>query len=220
MALGGDGGPRVVAAPSEGDSVIELPAPRLTGPVSVEEALLRRRSVRDFADAPLTAAELSQLLWAAQGITGSEGERTAPSAGALYPLEIYAAVGAVEGIPAGVYRYRPRGHRLARARSGATADVRPALSAAAVGQESVAEAAVAIVIAAVYERTSVKYGDRAKRYVHMEVGHAAQNVSLACEALGLGTVVVGAFEDAKVREVLGMDAGERPLAILPVGRRR
>lgn len=197
--------------------VIDLSRPRLSGTLSVEEALARRRSIRSYADRPLHLQELAQLLWAAQGITDpTGGRRTAPSAGALYPLEIYAVVGEVEGVPPGVWRYLPRSHQLVLLQEG---NVRDALCEAAVGQSSVREAPVSIVITGVYARTTMKYGERGERYVHMEAGHAGQNIYLQAESLGLGTVSVGAFHDAEVRRVLGITADETPLYIMPVGAR-
>ncbi len=191
---------------------ISLPQPDLTGPVSVEEAMAKRRSVRSYDKRPLKQKEIAHLLWAAQGVTASWGGRTAPSAGALYPLEVYIAVNGVEGLPAGVYSYEPKGHRLRQIRSG---DVRDALSQAALGQRCVRDAPAIIVISAVYERTTRKYGPRGRRYVYMEVGYASQNVYLQCEALGLGTVAVGAFDDDKVKRILGEDP--EPLLLMPVG---
>ncbi len=196
---------------------VTLPAPRHEGQLSVEAALLRRRSVRNFEALGLTLAELSQLLWAVQGVTDASGYRTAPSAGALYPLEVYVVAGAVESVPPGVYKYDVRGHRLGARLEG---DRRRDLSRAALGQSWIEDAAAALVIAGVYRRTTRKYGDRGIRYVQMEVGHAAQNVYLAAEALQLGTTVVGAFEDEDVAAVVGLDADEAPLCILPVGRPR
>jgi SagB-type dehydrogenase family enzyme len=199
-----------VTAPS-----LALPAPRLTGPLSVEEALARRRSVRDFADEPVTAAQLAQLLWAAQGVTAPvSGLRTAPSAGALYPLEVYVAVERVVGIPAGVYRYAPASHRLELVLD---RRVRPELGEAALSQAAVAGAPVTIALAAVYARTTQKYGDRGRRFVHMEAGHAAQDVYLQATALGLGTVSIGAFDDDRVHAVLAMHPDEEALYLLPVG---
>lgn len=195
---------------------IELPPPRVSGSISIEEALVQRRSIRSYSGVPLSLEELGQLLWAGQGVTHPRGFRTAPSAGALYPLELYAVVGEVEGLEAGIYHYRPQGHALARLADG---DRREPLARAALHQSWVKEASVVIVIAAVFERTSRKYGARASRYVHMEVGHAGQNVFLQAEALGLAAVVVGAFEDEEVSAVLGLPAGTRPLGLMPVGRK-
>ena len=157
---------------------------------------------------------VGQLLWAAQGVTSPDRRRTAPSAGALYPLEVFLVAGNVTGLDAGVYRYRPKEHALMPHAPG---DVRRALAHSALGQAWLADAAAVIVIAAVYERTRTKYGERTERYVVMEVGHAAQNVYLQAESLGLGTVMVGAFGDREVKQVLGLAAGEAPLALMPVG---
>jgi len=198
-------------------SVIKLPAPRLSGEVSLEEALLERRSVRDYAPESLRLEEVSQLLWAAQGVTAEWGGRTAPSAGALYPLETYLVAGDVVSLAPGVYRYNPEGHELVKVRDG---DVREQLAVASVGQTCVKEGAISIIIAAVYERTTGKYGERGIRYVHMEAGHAAQNIYLQATALDLGTVTVGAFHDDQVRDIIGMPANESPLYVIPVGRKK
>jgi SagB-type dehydrogenase family enzyme len=194
---------------------IKLPAPDYRGNTSVEEALSKRRSVRFYSGEDLSIEEVSQLLWAAQGITGPG--RTAPSAGALYPLELYLVVGDVDGLDKGVYQYRPVEHELEKA---VTGDLRVELSKAAVGQnqEHVRDAAVDLVFTAVYERTTGKYGERGIRYVHMEAGHAAQNVYLQAVSLELGTVVIGAFIDDKVKELVNAEEQEEPLYIMPVGR--
>ena len=197
-----------------GDTVV-LPEPRDSGEISVEEALLERRSIRNYKDEALTLAEVSQLLWAAQGITHPGGYRTAPSAGALYPLEVYVVAGNVDGLRPGIYKYCPQGHELEKVAGG---DVQAELCAAALGQECVEDGAAVLVFAAVYERTTRKYSERGVRYVHMEVGHAAQNVYLQTVSLGLGTVVVGAFDDDEVERLLQMEDDERALCIMPVGR--
>lgn len=194
---------------------INLPQPRLKSDASLEETLLNRRSVREYAPAPLTLDEVAQLLWAAQGLTAKWGGRTAPSAGALYPLEVYLVAGNVTGLAAGVYRYAPEQHQLVLIRSG---DTRHELAEAALAQDWIQEGAVSIVITAVYERTTRKYGERGIRYIYMEAGHAAQNVCLQAVALNLGTVVVGAFHDEDVRNILGIPQNETPLYIMPVGR--
>lgn len=194
-----------------------LPKPRPDSQISVESALRRRRSVREFEKRPLTLSEVSQLLWAAQGFSDPEGKRTAPSAGALYPLEVLVVTGRAGELPAGVYRYRPASHDL---RLLAQGDKRPKLAAAALAQDWLADAPVTIVLAAVLARTARKYGRRAERYMHLEVGHAAQNVHLQAVALNLGTVVVGAFDDAEVKRVLSLDTEEQPLCLMPVGRSR
>ncbi len=199
-----------------GDSgAIALPAPGYDGDISVEKALSERRSIRNYTGEALTLAQVSQLLWAAQGVTDVNGFRAAPSAGALYPLELYAVVGNVAGLAPGVYRYRPEGHGLLKVFDG---DRRKDLSRAALNQSWVNDGAVAIVITAVYERTKSRYGERGVRYVDMEAGHASQNIYLQAVALGLGTVAVGAFEDGEVKKVLGLPENEAPLYIMPVGK--
>jgi SagB-type dehydrogenase family enzyme len=201
---------------SPGDKVA-LPEPRYDGSLSLEGALAQRRSVRNFAPGAVTLDEVSQLLWSAQGMTGPQGHRAAPSAGALYPLEIYLVTGNVVGLEAGVYKYIPRGHFLTKHRDG---NRLAALSTAAWDQSWIRDASCILVIAADIKRTAVKYGERAERYVHMEVGHAAQNVYLQTAALGLGTTMVGAFKDAEVKRLMKMAATESPLALLPIGRLR
>ena len=196
---------------------ISLPAPRLTSEHAIEEVLQQRRSIRSYRDVAIDIADLGQLLWAAQGITSGEGHRAAPSAGALYPLELYVAVGRVEDLAAGTYHYDPKNHRLTKTGS---KDLRGKLARAAYWQDVVEEAAVVIVFGAIYERTARKYGKRAPRYVHMEVGHAAQNVYLQAEALDLGTVMVGAFRDGAVARTLSLPKGVKPLALMPVGRKK
>jgi SagB-type dehydrogenase family enzyme len=204
----------------QSSETVPLPTPSRTGDVPVEAALATRRSRRDYADRALTRRELGQLLWAAQGVTDRvSGHRAAPSAGALYPLEVYAVVGTpgVEGLDPGVYRYRPGRHELSLGRTG---DVQTQLRAAAVDQAFVERAAVDIVVCAVDERTTAKYGGRGeRRYVPMEAGHAGQNLYLQAEALGLATVAVGAFNDERVRSLVGAPAGQRPLYVFPVGGR-
>lgn len=197
------------------DAGVSLPPPPKANALSLNEALAHRRSVREFAPGSLTLAEVSWLVWAAQGVTAPEG-RTAPSAGATYPLEVYVVAGEVEGLADGVYRYRPVSHRLEVV---ATGDIRLPLAAAALDQEWVSQAAMVVVIAAVQERTMRRYGKRGERYVHMEAGHAAQNLLLEATALGLGATPVGAFKDAEVARLLQLPVGQTPLYVIPVGRR-
>ena len=171
-----------------------------------------RRSVREYSDQPLTTADLGQLLWAAQGITSERGFRTAPSAGALYPLEVYLLTAE------GVFHYEPQHHQL---RLMSQDDARPALYQAALQQEPVLKAPAVFVLAAVYARTVQKYGEeRSPRYVHMEAGHAAQNLLLEATALGLGAVPIGAFHDQEVQKALGLPADHQPLYLIPVGHPR
>lgn len=204
------GSPSALADP------VKLPEPKYESKVCFERTLFERRSIRDYANEALSLAEVSQLLWAAQGLTDPAGYRTAPSAGALYPLEVYLVAGKVTSLPVGIYRYRPRGHELVTVVEG---DKRPELCAAALGQAALRQAPVAIVLAAVYDRTTRKYRDRGIRYVHMEAGHVAQNICLQAVSLDLGSVVIGAFGDAEVKKVMVLPAAEEPLYLIPVGKR-
>ena len=199
---------------------VELPPAATKGNISVEEALARRRSIRHYSSKPLSLDSLSQVLWAAQGITETDGGfRTAPSAGALYPLEVYIVVRkeGVEALSAGVYHYHPKGHILTLVKDG---DVSAGLEAATWGQEIVKEAAATIIITGVLSRTAEKYGKRGTQYVFQESGHVAQNVFLQATVLGIGTVVMGAFSEAGVKRVVGAGAGERPLYVQPLGKPR
>lgn len=196
---------------------IKLPEPRREGTVSVESVLQRRRSVREYQPDPLNLAEVAQLLWAGQGITAPEGWRTAPSAGATYPLDTYLVAGRVTGLEAGVYRYLPGAHELVPVAAG---DVRGRLATAALDQGFIREAAVSLVYAAVVGRTAQKYGARAEVYVHMEAGHAAQNVALQAVALGIDTVMVGAFEAGSVAEMLRLAPDQAVEYCVVAGRRR
>ena len=197
--------------------VVKLPRPELEGKVSLEEAIARRRSVRRYRAEPLTLSQLSQVLWSAQGITAGGELRAAPSAGAKYPLELFAFVGkqAIDGLEAGIYHYEVDSHSLACSQRG---DLRRELARAALDQGFIVSAPVDIVICAIYTRTSYTYGRRGERYVHMEVGHVGENIHLQAVALGLATVEVGAFDDEEVRKVLDVDERIKPLYIMPLGR--
>jgi len=197
---------------------IYLPPPSLKGDMSLEEAIVRRRSVRRFTSESISPSQLSQILWAAQGITDTSLRyRAVPSAGATYPLEIFIACGqkAIEEIDDGIYHYNIDNHSLTRHYQG---DIRLELAKAALDQEFIYEAPVDIIICAVYRRTLMRYGDRGERYVHIEVGHAGQNIYLQATALGLATVAIGAFYDEQVRNVLRLDKQYKPIYIMPVGR--
>ena len=199
------------------EPALTLPEPRRDSAYPLERALAERRSLREFRDAPLRLEELAQLLWAAQGQVTRSGHRTAPSAGALYPLELFVAAGNVQDLAAGVYRYQPSLHRLALVAEG---DRRKPLVAAAWGQRWLAQAPAILVIAGVERRTTAKYGVRGVRYVHLEAGHAAQNALLQAVALGLGATVVGAFSDAEVKAAAALPEDAQPLYLIPVGRPR
>lgn len=211
------GGGTVTPAGAAEAGAIALPAPQREGGLSVAQALSRRRSVREFAKGPLSLGAVSQVLWAAQGITGDGNLRTAPSAGALYPLEIFLVAGAVSGLESAVYHYEPRGHRLWRI---AVGDRRTALAGAALHQDWLATAPAVLVLGAVPKRTARKYGSRAERYVDLEAGHAAENAALQAVALGLGTCDVGAFRDGRVKEVLELPDEVEPLLLIPMGQPR
>jgi SagB-type dehydrogenase family enzyme len=202
---------------TEGGRIIRLPSWDLDGSTSIEKSLAERRSVRSYGDEDVTIGELSQLLWAAQGVTNRRGFRTAPSAGALYPLEVVVVAGRVSGLAPGVYRYGSADHELVKTIDG---DRRVALWQAGLEQSAIRNAPVILVFCAVYERTTLKYGERGIRYVHMEAGHAAQNVCLQAISLRLGTVVIGAFHDKQVKHTLELKTDESPLVILPVGKVR
>jgi SagB-type dehydrogenase family enzyme len=190
------------------EDVIELPPPA-TSRGGLERAIAGRRSRREFRPEPLHDRQLSLLLWATQGVTDRDGSRSAPSAGALYPLEIYVATAS------GLFHYEPARHRLHRR---SDRDLRKALYRNALAQEAVRDAPAVFVIAAVHERIASKYGaEHAPRYVHMEVGHAAQNLLLQATALGLGGVPIGAFHDDAVHQALRLPADHAPLYLVPVG---
>ncbi|MEO2117403.1 MAG: SagB/ThcOx family dehydrogenase [Methanocaldococcus sp.] len=182
--------------------------------IKLEDVLIKRRSIREYSSSPLTLRELSHILFAAYGITDERGFKTVPSAGATYPLEIYVNVKDVIGIEEGVYKYIPERHSIVRVLE---KEVGYELALAALRQMFIAVAPIVLIIAANYERTISVYGDRGFRYVHMEVGHVAQNIYLMATSLGLGTVSVGAFYDDEVKEVLKIK--EHPLLLMPVGRK-
>ncbi len=220
MSCGGSDTPQTqsnaTSRPPPADArTIALPAPRGEGPMSLEAAIQARRSMREFTDEPLSLDEVGQLLWAAQGITSPQGARAAPSAGGTYPLEIYVAVGRVTELEPGIYRYRPAGHDLELVAAG---DVRALLAEASLDQAWVAEGAIDVVIAAAYARTTEKYGERGIRYVHLEAGHAAENLCLQATALGLAAVTVGAFSDEELAAAVQMSNKHEPLYVVPVGR--
>jgi SagB-type dehydrogenase family enzyme len=199
---------------------IALPKPTLDGEVSLEKAVRERRTIRDFRERPLSLKYLSQLLWAAQGITDpTTGKRAAPSGGALYPLDIYILVGenGVEGMEAGVYRYSPKEHSISTTLKG---DRRREISSASFSQMWMAKAPIIFIITAEYKRVTGKYGERGVRYALIEVGHASENLFLEAEALGLGAGIVGAFNDSEDSKVAGLPPKHEPLLIVPIGYKR
>jgi len=191
---------------------IKLPRPKTTGRMSLEEAIAKRHSVRSFSEKELSLDEISQLLWAAYGqrdadsVTGAS--KTVPSAGALYPMEIYLVS------PNGVFHYFPSSHSLEEMWD---KDLRSSLSRAALWQGVIGRAAVDFVIACVYDRICLKYGKRGIRYAQIEAGHIAQNIHLQAVCLGLGSVPIGAFSDTAVQKALHLPKDNIPLYIIPVG---
>jgi len=202
--------------PRKGETMA-LPSPRYGGGITVEEAIRSRRTVRSYAPTPISLEQLSQLLFAAQGITEEGGfKRAAPSGGALYPIDIYSVVGkgGVKGLDSAIYHYIPETHNLKKVASG---DRRELIAGAALYQMWMAEAPVNFVVTAEYSRICVKYGNRGVRYAMIEAGHVGQNIFLQAEALGLRAGIVGAFEDRKVIKVMEIPSTHQPLLIMPVG---
>ncbi len=211
-----EGGLMMFSKKIKAQEIFALPDFAAKGNMTVEQALKNRHSTRSFTSEALGLEEAGQLLWAAQGINRPQKKyRTAPSAGALFPLEVFLVAGKIDGLEPGVYRYLPPEHGLSRIKTG---DLRRDLYNQALRQSSVVNAPAVIVISGIYERTTGRYGDRGRQYVHMEVGHAGQNIHLQAEALNLGTVVIGAFNDSGVQQVLGLEQNEIPMYLMPVGR--
>ncbi len=205
-------------APAGGEAaeLVKLPAPAWTSPAPLGEALKARRTVRRFASKGLDRQQVALLLWAADGVTDSREHRTAPSAGATYPLELYLVAGerGVAELPAGVYRYRVAEHALEPVAAG---DLRAAVARASLSQTWMTEAPVMVVIAAEYRRCTQRYGERGRMYTHMEAGNVSQNLFLAAETLGLGAGIVGAFEDRGLAQALHLPPAHEPLLVMPVG---
>jgi SagB-type dehydrogenase family enzyme len=205
-----------------GPTTVSLPPPRTDGRVSIEAALRNRRSVRSFTPASLELEEVGQLCWAAQGVTSAEGHRTAPSARAIYPLELYVAAGGVTGLPPGFYRYLPAGHSLQLVER---VDKRADLDRKAVGQgwNPIARAPAVFVISGNVAKMASSddplLKERAAQFTWVEAGLAAQGFFLEATAMGLGSVYTGGFRTEETRAVLGLPSSEEVMAILPVGRR-
>ena len=210
------------------NAAVNLPSPQLDGRSSVENVLANRRSIRDFRNEPMSLATLSQLLWAAQGVTRIEdappgwswgpwagGKRTAPSAGAMYPIELYAVAGNIDGLQPGIYKYKPSTHELLTICAG---DKRNQMSTRGPGQKWLEGAPCIFVVAGIYARLEPRFADRSARYLHFEVGHVVENICLQAVALGLGSTVVGSFKDDLLKEAVGMPADESPFAVVPVGK--
>ncbi len=200
--------PAIISVAGADNMIIKLPEPGFTDR-SIEECIAHRRSIRSYKkNVELSADQLSLLLWAAQGITDkTRGFRAVPSAGATYPLELFIAM------KDGLYQYIPESHSL---KSIKKKDVRRLIANAALNQMFIADASVVVVITAIFERTTIRYGKRGGQYVHNEAGHCAQNLHLMAVALGLGSVPVGAFNEEKVKQELELN-NEFPLYIVPIG---
>lgn len=218
--------------------MIELPVPSLDGNVSVEDAINKRRSFREFTDQPLSMADLSQCVWSAQGITGSDGKKVAPSAGAVYPVTLYVVIGVIDNLSAGLYRYEPNRHTLEAIRAG---ELRAQLRDAAFEEQPwIGQAASILVIAADISKASSTFqqqprpllparlyllhpwsrpaGQRGFRYIYMEVGAIAENVYLQGQTIGVGVVFIGGFDDQKVTDVLKLPSPYTPIGLVCLGR--
>ena len=193
---------------------IKLPKPDLNGEISIEESLLHRKSVRSFLNELLNLSQVSQVLWASDGLK-RDNKRTAPSAGATYPLFIYLVCGLIENLSQGIYKYDIFEHSLNLKKGG---DVRSELSAASLSQSSLNKAPAIIAVSADFQKTTGQYGERGIRYVYQETGHVAQNVALQAAAIGLGTVMVGAYDDNAVKIALNMPDQEQVLYLIPLGK--
>ncbi|NVL90203.1 MAG: SagB/ThcOx family dehydrogenase [Desulfobacterales bacterium] len=204
----------------EKEKSMKLPIPMLDGDVSLERAIKQRRTIRSFVDKPLTVGQLSQILWAAQGITDDRGlKRAAPSGGALYPIDIYAVMGknGVRELAPGIYHYDPIHHSIQKI---AGTDAREDVAVASLRQMWMATAPVILVLTAEYRRITIKYGERGKRYAMIETGHIGQNIFLQCQAIGLSAGIVGAFYDKEVTRAINSQKNHEPLIIMPVGWER
>jgi SagB-type dehydrogenase family enzyme len=208
----------IMVFPSAGQAAeaIKLPPPATKGGMPLAEALKTRRTVRHFASRPLDLAQVSQLLWEADGLSDPRGLRTSPSAGATYPLDLYLVVRerGVKDLPPGVYRYEVHDHALTLLPPG---DFHASVARACLNQAWMTEAPVLVVITGEYRRCTARYGQRGIRYTHMEAGNVSQNLFLAAEALGLGAGIVGAFEDQALAQALKLAPAHEPLLVMPLG---
>jgi SagB-type dehydrogenase family enzyme len=206
------------------NNIIQLPQPKLESKTSIEKALFNRRSIRSYLNKPLTLFEISQILWAAQGITSEDGKRTTPSAGATFPIELYLNVSNIESLTEGIYQYKPNQHALEKLFDN---EQKSAIASAALNQSFIEQAAAIIIITAIFERTTNSYGKRGIQYIHQEAGSVAQNIHLQAVSLNIGTVMVGAFHDEKIKRLLipylqdhndNFSANEIPLLLMPLGK--
>jgi SagB-type dehydrogenase family enzyme len=207
-----------VTLPTASTGSLSLPEPRTDGGVSVEKALMERRSIRSFTEEPLTLAEITQLCWAAQGVTDDKGHRTSPSAMATYPLEVYLLAGNVTGLPDGVYHYSPQGHNLTTVSTGNK--IPELFNSSMGGKEDWRKGAPAVfIVTGVFERINKIPGQDLSRFVYVEAGTASENLLLEVVALGLGATYTAGFDENKTIEYLHLAYGETPIAIIPVGHK-
>jgi SagB-type dehydrogenase family enzyme len=196
------------------DGRIKLPSPDIQDSLTVSQAIEKRRTIRSFTDEKVTLAQISQLLWAAQGITSPQGLRAAPSAGALYPLELYINVKKSDSLREGIYKFNPISQSLFRV---IDKDLSKEIAEASLHQKWMAEAPVMFVFTAIYERTTGKYGDRGVRYAMIEAGSSSENLFLQAQSIGLDCGIVGAFHDSEIKQLLDLEKRSNPLLIMPVG---
>jgi SagB-type dehydrogenase family enzyme len=208
---------RVARTQQNPPTSIKLPEVRRQGAMSLEAALWARRSTRALARDSIALADLGQLLWAAQGVNRPDSHRTAPSAMAAYPLELYVLVARVRDLPAGIYHYKPAGHEIEPI---ATGDRLPEFVTTAAHAAWIADAAAVVVFAGAFDRATGRFRDRAERFIAIEAGAAAQNLYLQAAALGLGTTFAASAQDSAVAQIVGLPPGQRPMGIMPVGRPR
>lgn len=196
-------------------AMINLPQPTTDGQVSLEKSMSLRRSIRSYKNEPISVHELSQLLWAGQGVTNERGFRTAPSAGATFPIELFVMVNNVEGLQKGIYHYQIGDHKLKMIDD---RTIETDLARASLSQSMISDAGLVIIFTAVFDRTTSRYGERGIRYIHNEIGHVSQNIHLQVAALNLGTVVIGAYRDEEVEDALNLGKDYRVLYMMPVGK--
>jgi len=198
------------------NKIITLPAPMIQSSTSIEKAIKERRSVRSYKNIPLSIEEISQLLWAGQGITDPISKyRSYPSAGALYPLELYIVINKAKSIEKGFYKYDPNKHALIKITE---RNITDEITQAALNQEFIKESAIIFIYTAITSKTTSRYGERGLRYIYMEAGHAAQNIYLQSVSLKIGVVVIGAFKDQEIKKIMNLKEDEIPLYIIPAGK--
>ena len=199
-----------------GNNRVSLPSPAKMGGISLDQALRKRKSVRTYANKPLSKEQLAYLLWSSTGIQRREDGReyrTVPSAGGLYPIETYLVVNNVEDVPQGVYHYSVQQHLLEELQTG---DFSRPITAAALGQRMCSQAAVVFIWTAIFQRSKWKYGERAYRYIYLDAGHMAQNLALSAVSLGLGSCHIGALFDEEVNSIVQVDGIDESVVYMTI----